>query len=81
MAGEVEFADERTGECHTVQMVWPRDANMDENRLSVMTIMGAGLIGMREGHSIRWPDRLGNDRYLKIERVKQPLADETLYAL
>ena len=53
-------------------VVWPRDADMDQNRLSVMTLVGAGLIGMRKGASINWPDRSGEERRLRIVEVIQP---------
>lgn len=72
MKSRVEFVDENTGKTRAVTLVWPSDANMDEGRLSILTLMGAGLIGMREGASIDWPDRLGNSHRLKIERVVQP---------
>lgn len=73
MQSEVEFADERSGESRKVQLVWPRDANMDENRLSVLTLVGAGLIGMRAGSAIIWPDRSGKERCLRIVQVRQPV--------
>ncbi|MDG5747575.1 nucleoside diphosphate kinase regulator [Qipengyuania sp. XHP0207] len=73
MDSEVEFVDERSGGRRKVQLVWPRDANMDENRLSVLTLVGAGLIGMRAGSAIDWPDRSGRERCLRIVDVRQPL--------
>ena len=36
-----------------------------------MTPVGAGLIGLREGQSILWPDRDGRERELAIIRVRQ----------
>jgi regulator of nucleoside diphosphate kinase len=33
--------------------------------------VGAGLIGLREGQSILWPDREGNERALQIVEVAQ----------
>ena len=73
MQSEVEFVDERSGDRRKVQLVWPRDANMDENRLSVLTLVGAGLIGMRAGSAINWPDRSGKERCLRIVEVQQPV--------
>ena len=51
---------------------WPRDANLDQNRLSVLTLVGAGLIGMQAGSAINWPDRSGKERCLRIVDVRQP---------
>jgi regulator of nucleoside diphosphate kinase len=72
MLSQVEFVDEASGETHSVQLVYPRDADMEQQRLSVLTPVGAGLIGMRSGASIDWPNRLGANRRLRIDRVVQP---------
>lgn len=71
MGSEVEFIDEGSKATRTVKLVWPAEADMEENRLSVMTLVGAGLIGMQEGASIEWPDRVGHVRRLQIARVQQ----------
>lgn len=71
MGSKVEFIDEGTGAIRTVELVWPWDANLDEDRLSVMTLVGAGIIGIQEGASIEWPDRVGHVRKLRIARVSQ----------
>ena len=75
MGSAVEFVDERSGDGRAVELVWPRDADMDRNRLSILTLVGAGLIGMREGAWIGWPDRAGRVRRLKIIDVQQPGAE------
>ena len=72
MRSQIEFLDERSGHKRWVELVWPHDADMDMNRLSVMTLVGAGLIGMRVGASINWPDRSGQERCLRILAVRQP---------
>lgn len=72
MGSRVEFVDEGSGASRTVELVWPRQGNLEENRLSVMTLVGAGLIGMQEGTSIEWPDRAGHVRCLRIAKVRQP---------
>ena len=69
---EVEFIDERSGHDRRIKLVWPIDADIDRHRLSVLTLVGAGLIGMKEGASIAWPDRTGNVRPLRIASVMQP---------
>ena len=72
MLSHVEFIDEASGATHSVQLVYPRDADIEQQRLSVLTPVGAGLIGMRCGTSIDWPDRSGAYRQLRIVRVVQP---------
>lgn len=72
MSSHVDFIDEGSGAEWSVQLVWPGDGNLEENRLSVMTLVGAGLIGMQEGRAIEWPDRSGHIRQLRIAKVRQP---------
>lgn len=74
MGSEVEFVDEGSGAGRTVRLVWPEEADLDQNRLSVLTLIGAGLIGMQEGASISWPDKAGHVRMLRIAKVTQPAA-------
>ncbi len=68
----VEFVDDADGADRTVKLVYPGDANLDAGRLSILTPVGAGLIGLRQGQSILWPDRDGRERTLTILRVAQP---------
>lgn len=72
MGSQVEFTDERSGVARSVNLVWPQEADMDSGRLSVLTLVGAGLIGMRAGSSIAWPDQSGQVRQLRISKVTQP---------
>ena len=72
MMSHVSFADERTGEKREVQLVYPGDANTEQHRISVLTPIGAALIGMPRGASIDWPNRAGEYRRLRVLEVKQP---------
>jgi regulator of nucleoside diphosphate kinase len=71
MGARVEFLDEGTGAQRTVQLVYPPEADISSGRISILTPIGAGLIGLREGQSILWPDREGNERRLVIVKVQQ----------
>ena len=72
MGSHVVFRDRMGGAEHTVQLVYPASADMAQQRISVLTPIGAGLIGMRRGRSIAWPNRLGEPRWLEIVAVIQP---------
>ena len=74
MMSRVLFLDERTGEKHEVQLVYPSDADSDLHRVSVLTPIGAALIGMPRGASIEWPNLAGEYRRLRILEVTQPPA-------
>jgi regulator of nucleoside diphosphate kinase len=71
MHAQVEFVDEANGASRTVELVYPADADIAAGRVSIMTPVGAGLIGMREGQSILWPDRDGQQRGLSIYMVRR----------
>ena len=74
MGSLVEFVDEGTRAQRTVHLVYPAEADISAGRISILTPIGAGLIGLREGQSILWPDREGHERRLVIVKVKQQSA-------
>lgn len=72
MASRVEFMDEGSGARRVVQLVYPNHADAALGRISVLTPIGAGLIGLKAGHAIIWPDRMGRMRRLELLSVRQP---------
>lgn len=72
MNSRIEFVDEGSGVRRTVQLVYPNDADIAAGRVSILTPIGAGLIGMSAGHAISWPDREGHVRSLRIVSVAPP---------
>ncbi|QPI75487.1 nucleoside diphosphate kinase regulator [Sphingobium sp. Cam5-1] len=72
MHSSVEFIDEASGIERTVQIVYPAQADIGAGQISILTPIAAGLIGLREGQSISWPDREGRKRRLTIVKVTQP---------
>lgn len=71
MHSKVEFIDEANGSTRTVELVYPGAADISAGRISILTPVGAGLIGLRVGQSILWPDRDGHERKLTILAVHQ----------
>ena len=71
MGSRVLFEDD-AGETHDVTLVYPEDADMEEHRMSVLTPVGAALIGLKVGQSIHWRTRNDEDRILKVLKVAQP---------
>lgn len=69
MNAAVTYRDETTGHSRRVVLVYPTDADLEKGRLSVLTPIGAALIGVAEGHSIRWYDRQGEARTLTVLAV------------
>jgi regulator of nucleoside diphosphate kinase len=71
MRATVRFVDEATSRESTYQLVYPGEADISAGRISILTPVGAGLIGLHEGQSILWPDREGHERALRIVEVSQ----------
>ncbi|ODP39064.1 nucleoside diphosphate kinase regulator [Sphingomonas turrisvirgatae] len=71
---QVDFIDEGSGARRSVQLVLPADADIESGKVSILTPVGAGLIGLSQGDSILWPDREGHPRTLRIVSVSPPAA-------
>ena len=72
IGSEVEVLDAHTGATRQLRLVLPSEADVDAGRVSILTPIGAGLIGLRKGQSIEWPYRTGETRMLKILKVTRP---------
>lgn len=68
MGSRVRFDDER-GIARTVTLVFPRDADIAEGRLSILTPVGTALIGLSAGQSILWTARDGQQHRLTVLQV------------
>lgn len=58
-----------------VTLVYPRDADIAEGKISVLTPVGAALIGLRTGQSITWETRDGRRNVLTVLGVAHPVDD------
>jgi len=58
-----------SGEDRTVTLVFPGEADIAAGRISVLTPVGAALIGLSEGQSIDWTGRDGRVHRLTVESV------------
>lgn len=65
---EVEYEDLETNEVEKYVLTFPDRANIDENRLSILSPIGTALIGYREGDIVTWSTP-GGTRQLKIRGV------------
>lgn len=65
----VQFQEEDTGTLHQATLCWPAEEDVAAQRVSVLTPVGAALIGLREGQSIAWQNRFGTWRHLRIVSV------------
>ncbi|MDF3074274.1 MAG: GreA/GreB family elongation factor [Alphaproteobacteria bacterium] len=70
MGSHVEFRDEASGAVRRVQIVYPHEADIAADRISVLTLIGAALIGLRVGQSIDCPTVDGQRRALTVLGVE-----------
>ena len=62
------------GDQREVTLVYPAEADIDRNWISVMTPIGAALVGLRRGQSITWLTHDGRKQMLTVLRVTHPRA-------
>ncbi len=69
MGTKLEFRDDVTGHVRRVTLVYPHEADLDAGKISVLTPVGAALIGLSVGQSIEWQSPTGGWRSLTVLRV------------
>ncbi len=67
----VAVTDLESGKSAEYTIVFPRDANYEEKRISVLAPIGAALIGYRTGAEVEWPTPGGLRRF-RIDKVTRP---------
>jgi regulator of nucleoside diphosphate kinase len=74
MGTTVRFRADGTAE-REVELVYPKDADIEAGKVSVMTPVGTALIGLRRGQSITWVTRDGRKQVLTVLAVSPPMGD------
>ena len=74
MNSRVRIQDLSRGGEHTYQIVFPEDADLDENRISVLAPIGTALIGYRTGTTVEWRVPSGTRRFRILDVEYQPEA-------
>ncbi|MDC7785423.1 nucleoside diphosphate kinase regulator [Rhodoplanes sp. TEM] len=73
----VTFRDETTGRTRRVMLVYPEQADVSAGRISVLTPIGAALVGLSKGQSIDWTTPSGEERALTVLSVGDEAIDAT----
>ena len=68
MGSTVTFKSD-DGQTRTLKLVYPVDESLNDHRISVMTPVGAALIGLGVGQSISWTARDGKNHRLTVTKV------------
>ncbi|HEY9038063.1 MAG TPA: nucleoside diphosphate kinase regulator [Roseovarius sp.] len=75
IGSSVVYRDETTGQEKTVTLVYPENADISRDRVSIMTPIGVSLLGLSEGAAFYWDTRDDQRRMLTVISVRQPGAD------
>lgn len=71
MNSTVEIEDLEDGDLTTYRLVYPKDADADTCKISILAPIGTALIGYKKGDIIQWK-MPGGVRKLRITSVTQP---------
>ncbi len=80
MNSAVHLQDLETGEEETYTLVYPHEADIEANKLSVLAPVGTALLGYRAGDVVEWPVPAGVSRFRIEEVVFQPRSARALAA-
>lgn len=72
MESEVMFRDDISLQERSVMLVYPEAADVDAGKISILTPIGAALIGLSVGQTIEFQTPGGRWRSLTVLRVNQP---------
>lgn len=75
MGSRVEYRT-NGGDSRVVELVYPKDADIEAGRISVLTPVGTALIGLRAGQSITWDTRDGRKQVLTVLAVTPPHSND-----
>ena len=80
MNSSADCVDETSHKHHTLTLVYPRDADAEAGRVSVLAPVGSALLGLRVGQTIDWPGHDGRALRLKVTAIHyQPEASGDLH--
>ncbi|MEB0207743.1 nucleoside diphosphate kinase regulator [Pseudomonas sp. CCC3.1] len=75
MNSRVHCREESSGKDYHLTLVYPKDANADEGKISILAPVGSALLGLQAGQHIDWPAPGGKTLKLKLLEVEyQPEA-------
>jgi regulator of nucleoside diphosphate kinase len=66
----VAFEDLSNGQTRIVRLSLPRDASLEDHRISVLSPVGAALVGMTAGQAFHWIDAERRQRGVRVLSVQ-----------
>ena len=75
MNSRVHCREQSSGKDYHLTLVYPKDANADEGKISILAPVGSALLGLQVGQHINWPAPGGKTLELELLEVEyQPEA-------
>ncbi|WP_165793484.1 GreA/GreB family elongation factor [Hyphococcus luteus] len=72
IGSHVKFRDVSNGQVKDVQLVLPKDADINAGRISVLTPVGASLIGLTTNARVQWSGAGMRKREMEILSIEDP---------
>lgn len=69
MGSRVRFRDEESGQIREITLVYPKDADPQTGKVSILAPVGAALIGLAVGEIVDWPLPGGRRKRLRLEEI------------
>jgi regulator of nucleoside diphosphate kinase len=74
MRSKVRLKDLATGEANTYSLVFPREADSNEGKISILAPIGTAILGYKSGDTIEWSVPSGLRRIKVAKILYQPEA-------
>jgi regulator of nucleoside diphosphate kinase len=74
MNSRVRFKDMETGDEKSYTLVFPSDADIEKNRISILAPIGTAILGYRAGDTVNWLVPAGTRKVRILEILYQPEA-------
>jgi regulator of nucleoside diphosphate kinase len=68
MNSKIKVKDLKTGDTFIYTIVYPEDADIEKNKISILAPVGTALLGYREGDIVEWEVPAGKRR-LRVENI------------
>ena len=81
MNSTVKFEVVSSGKVFSLTLVYPKDVDGSNNKISILAPVGSALLGLKEGNQIAWPKPGGGDLIVNILEVSYQPEREGNYHL